>query len=143
LAALPPIASSAVVADGVGQFVLAHLGAPWDIEFLSSLVELVLGRARLDPVRVGAALEAVDLLGLALRALTFRLDAILLALDPGIGLRLFAFGRRFGLLLGAGLLSLSGCLGARTVLLLLPELVLRLALALLLAAFAPQLVVSG
>src|SRR4051795_1144196 len=134
--------SSALPRDLFGQLVLGHVRAAGDVQRLGLLVELVLALGVLERARVRALLEVVDLGALGVGAVALGVGPALLALDLGVGLgELLARGLGGALLggvlahLGAGLLGLGAGVGAR-------ELLLGVALALLLLALAPQILVA-
>src|SRR3954471_616709 len=135
--------SSALARDLLGQLVLGHVRAARDLERLGLFVELVLALGVLEGVRVRTELEVVDLGALGVGAAALGVGPALLALDVRVGLgELLARRLRRALLggvlagLGARLLGLGAGVGAR-------ELVLGVALALLLLALPPQILVAG
>src|SRR4051795_4658982 len=135
--------SSAAARDLLGQLVLRHVRAARDVERLGLLVELVLALGVLEGVRVRPQLEVVDLRALGVGAAALGVDPALLALDLRVGLgELLARGLRGAWVgrvlpgLGARLLRLGAGVGAG-------HLLLGLALALLLLALPPQILVAG
>src|SRR5215211_6191820 len=133
---------SALPRDLLGELVLRHVRAARDFERLGLLVELLLAPGVLEGARVRAQLEVVDLGALGVRPVAFGVHPALLALDLRVGLGELAARRLGGALLGgllaalgARLLGLGPGLGAR-------RLLLGVALALLLRALAPQVLVA-